>query len=202
VIWHAIAPNHSSFHLYGHSFGGILAYEYLQSCLSDDTHSQSIALGSITLPACRSVILSNTPTDLGQCNRDYDRLYAKNPLLFWKRHACRVGTPAPLQDAMNHAGSVWMGMDAVIDYQAAVPLHVTQRTKDSNNLVPFLVISCERDFAFETSNESSWKALLPSSNDQHRFVTLNGCAHYPFYEDKTAYSTILQEFLLPLDGHV
>lgn len=198
MIWHAIAPIHSSFHLYGHSFGGILAFEYLIDCLSDDTHSQS-TLGS-TLPACRSVILSNTPTDLGQCNRDYDRLYAKNPLLFWKRHACRVGTPVPLQDAMNHAGSVWMGMDAVIDYQAT-PLTVTQRTNDSN-LVPFLVISCERDFAFETSNESSWKAVLPSSNDQGRFVTLNDCAHYPFYEDKTAYSTILQEFLLPLDGHV
>jgi pimeloyl-ACP methyl ester carboxylesterase len=195
VIWQVVSPKYSNFHLYGHSFGGVLAYEYLCSCLSDDTQSRYNLTS--TLPACRSVILSNTPTNLGQCNTDYDRLYAKNPFQFWQNHACRVGTPPPLQDAMKHAGTVWMGMDVVADYRAA-PLPLT-----NNHAVPMLVISCQRDFAYDTSNERNWQALMPASTiDYGTFVTLDNCAHYPFYEDKIAYGKILTEFLSPLDNRV
>ncbi|KAG7349435.1 serine aminopeptidase, S33 [Nitzschia inconspicua] len=190
VIWQVVAPNHTSFHLYGHSFGGVLAYEYLSFCLSDDRHAQYSQKSA--LPTCRSVMLSNTPNDLGRCNRDYDRMYAKNPLLFWQQHVCRVGTPPPLQDAMKHMGTVWTGMDVVAGYREAPLPH----KKENDEMIPLLVISCTRDFAFDTSNGNVWVSLLSQNSSGHReFVTLENAAHYPFYENKTAYGEILCEFL-------
>lgn len=134
------------------------------------------------------MILSNAAFSLGLANTEYDRLWKKNPLAFWNEHACRVGTPPPLEDALKHVGSVWGGMGVVADY-------VAQPISDQENIPRTLVISGTHDFGYKASNEEAWKPLLPNIAS----VNLEHCAHYPFYEDGPAYGKILENFFLEHD---
>jgi pimeloyl-ACP methyl ester carboxylesterase len=136
---------------------------------------------------------------LQQCNQDYDRLYARNPFQFWKQYACNIGIPPALDDAMKHAGTVWMGMDAVADYKAE-PLDMGT-TCESTKIPRLLVISCKQDFAYPTSNEEVWIRVIPQSYMEHpRFVTLEDCRHYPFYENEAVYGQTLRDFLAHVEG--
>jgi proline iminopeptidase len=176
-----LCPTTRSFHLFGHSYGGVLAYEFLSYCAATTRPSTQAFLP-------KSLILSNTPNNLGMANTEYDRLWNQNPFTFWNKHACRVGTPPPLQDALEHVGSVWGGMDAVTDY-VAQPLAALAGTA----LPPTLVLSGGHDFAYKTSNEQAWKPLISSSSLTS--VNFESCAHYPFYEDGPAYTQAIDDFL-------
>ena len=161
-------------HLLGHSYGGVLGYEL--ACKKPEL--------------VQSLILSNAPTNIKVSNDEYERLYKMNPLTFWNKHACRVGTPAPLQDAMAHAGSVWMGMDVVLDY-------VAQPSVNIEVLPPTLVVSGSNDFAYKTSNKDAWRELLPYCT----VVNFDHGAHYPFYESGPEYGRIVEEFLSAFEGN-
>jgi len=156
----------SPFHLLGHSYGGTLAYEYLATV--EDT-------------MCKSLILSNAPQNMRRANEAYDHLQLQDPFNFWSSHVCRVGTPRPLQDALENLGTVWGGMDDVVDFVA--------QPSDAS-LPPTLLISGECDFAKETSGKLAWAPLIPDSE----FVEMKDCAHYPFYEDGEAYARFVLEF--------
>jgi pimeloyl-ACP methyl ester carboxylesterase len=157
----------------GHSYGGVLGYEL--ACKKPEL--------------VQSLILSNAPTNIKESNDEYDRLYKMNPLTFWNKHACRVGTPPALQDAMAHAGSVWVGMDVVLDY-------VAQPSINAEKLPPTLVISGSNDFAYKTSNEGAWRELLPDC----AVVNFDHGAHYPFYESGAVYGRRVEEFLTKYEG--
>jgi hypothetical protein len=206
----------SPYHLYGHSFGGVLVYEYLQRCYHYHVSSSKRRIHPLVIEPVveeqassehpsnhnnnnnntvshhdnhhfkipQSVILSNTPTDLGRCNDDYDRLYGTNPFTFWKRHVIcnnKDGwiVPPSLQDAMTKTGNIWVGMDVVSNYRAK-PLSSSWDWNDVNgnnddeddedagtdsgiHQPSMLVISASNDFAHRTSNEGVWKSLLVHS---------------------------------------
>jgi pimeloyl-ACP methyl ester carboxylesterase len=185
-----------SFHLYGHSFGGVLAYELLQSYLSAKNATTTTTNPRLHL---ESIILSNVPTDLQKCNDEYDTLHAKDPQKFWQQYACRVGIPPALQSSINNVGQVWSGMDVVKDYKA-VKLLLPSTTGDRKSritLLPsLLVISCRNDFAYSTSKKEIWGSLLQSYPEKTKveYVALENC-HYPFYEDATRYGEVITEFL-------
>ena len=216
VVRAVLFPQYTRFHLYGHSFGGIVAYEYYykQYCAAsaitiekggDDNSKQQK-----TQPTLASLVLSNTPTDLGKANSNYDKLYAKNPLTFWKNHACKVGIPAILKDAMQHTGSpkIWSGMDAIPNYQVK-PL--PPLGPKSNERTPVLILSGSQDFAYPVSNEEAWRNVFlkqttqqqPPSTDakiarsslSFSVKNFDNCAHYPFYENGATYGTVINEFL-------
>lgn len=139
-----------------------------------------------------SMMLSNTPTNLGKANSEYDRLWKKNPIKFWKEHACSVGMPAALEDALKHVGTVWSGMDVVSDYDAKplAPL-VTGNSVEQDPVPPTLIISGSKDFSLLTSSEDAWKEFIPNFSA----VNLEDCAHYPFYEDGSAFAASIRDFL-------
>ena len=94
---------------------------------------------------------------------------------------------------MKHAGTVWMGMDAVMDYEAEPLVEGSEHQKKKPQL---LVISCTRDFAYSTSNKKAWQALLPDSYERRtQFINFENCRHYPFYEEEALYGKDLREFL-------
>ncbi|KAI2492803.1 alpha/beta hydrolase [Fragilaria crotonensis] len=58
------------FHLYGQSFGGILAYEYLKR----RTQQSQLNAAKDTDPICLSCVLSSTPTSVKRVEETYDQL--------------------------------------------------------------------------------------------------------------------------------
>ncbi|CAB9529536.1 Proline iminopeptidase (Partial), partial [Seminavis robusta] len=127
----------SRVHLFGHSYGGNLAFEFAKA------RPQLV----------QSLLLSNTPANMKQAGDSYDRLAARNPVGFWKERVCSVESPS-LDNAMQNSGSVWAGMDVVLDYVASPPPMV-----DGKALFPStLVVTCARDFAVESSQ--GWNSVL------------------------------------------
>jgi pimeloyl-ACP methyl ester carboxylesterase len=104
----------SRFHLYGHSFGGILAFEYLLQ------QQQSTTLNQVAV--CQSVTLASTPTStelveseslrlLRQVQEDHQQQPSSDSSrlleLFRHQHECRI-QPPPLAilDACWHAANL------------------------------------------------------------------------------------------------
>ena len=183
VLVSQLVPPFQSFHLLGHSYGGVITYEYIakhaMTCMTSNDDSNTTIL-----PKCQSMILSNAGISMRQNNAEYDRLWAKNPKEFWTKHACRVGTPPPLADAFQNLGKVWGGMGVVLDWEA-VPI------ANQDSVPPTLVISGSFDFSYKGSNAEAWKPFLPNLVA----VNLEKCAHYPFYEDGPEYGRIIDDFL-------
>jgi pimeloyl-ACP methyl ester carboxylesterase len=182
-------PNHNesaSFHLMGHSYGGLLAYKF----------ASQPELPQPLRPI--SLILANTPTSIRSANTEYERLAAENPLTFVNQYVCRVGMMlSSLASAMQHAGTIWGGMDAVLE-DMAEPLVLlckerdTQAEEISRSFPRTLVLSGVHDFCFSSSNALAWAGLLPPSFTSKELDT---CAHYPFYEDGPAFGRAVETFL-------
>jgi proline-specific peptidase len=197
-----------TFHLLGHSFGGLLAYEYLLKYSSDDSDN--------TKYRCRSVILASTPTSASLIERESKRLFRTVNNLsndenenenndndddddceqhdrvrkhqcdenFRQTHECRLThTPLALMDALAQAGPTpWRGIQAISDYEASGSLSNT----------PSLVLVGEYDFC-TTACVEGWKDLL--SNPTPETTTLTDCSHYGMLEDERQYGKAIIEFL-------
>lgn len=180
------------YHLYGHSFGGIVAYE---------------ALASREMPAtCLSLTLSSTPASLPIALEEIDQLKAhlafeaqsslEDPehavsQLFAERHECRV-RPLPLQlqqsFAMAGFSSSPAGWQSVKDYVVEAP------TDDNEKLrLPLLLVRGEFDFISNECMEPWWDCAV--SQSQNEIVTIPNVAHYGMLEDEQAYGSVIREFL-------
>lgn len=184
------------YHLLGHSFGGILGYEYLASISKEDR------------TACQSLILASTPTSaqliqdeskrmyrtVNNLGEDHDeqlddpemrQLYGER---FRQTHECRLPQP-PLAflDAMAQAGPTpWRGINAISGYQA----------QHSLSGIPTLTLRGEYDFCTEKCI-SSWKELL--SNPSPISKVLSNCSHYGMLEDEQQFGKAITEFLVSID---
>jgi proline-specific peptidase len=187
-----------SFHLLGHSFGGLLAYEYLLK------HRPGKG-------RCRSVILASTPTSASLIESESKRLFRKVNNLsegsgddddddddgqqdrarkqhldenFRQTHECRLAhTPLSLIDALAQAGPTpWRGIQAISDYKASRSL--------AN--IPALVLVGEYDFC-TTACVEGWNDLI--SNPAPETTTLTNCSHYGMLEDERQYGTAITNFL-------
>lgn len=193
------------FHLYGHSFGGVLAYEFVKR-------------SSYVAQQCRSLVLSSTPWNMSETSRDYDALEAAagSASNFFTKHICRkVPTPFPVLDAYRRPGKVWVGTDAVMDYQATPILSSSkqQQQQPSSNL-PVLALRGEYDFISKYTNDVVWKAFLTPSahnnnNDHPRTslstksedhdgpeytsLTLSDCSHHALNENPILYTQTLED---------
>ena len=180
------------YHLYGHSFGGIVAYE---------------SLASFEMPGtCLSLTLSSTPANLPQALEEIDRLKAslapeaqnstEDPqhavaYLFAERHECRV-RPLPLQlqqsFAMAGFSSSPAGWQSVKDYVAEAPTDDDKKLK-----VPLFLLRGEFDFISNACMEPWWSCVASPSPDH--MVTIPGVAHYGMLEDEQGYGAAIREFL-------
>jgi proline iminopeptidase len=178
------------YHLYGQSFGGILAYEFLKRVAerqSDGTFNDDDDEG------CLSVVLSSTPTNVQLVEREAEELMSKmeSPSLFRETHQCRTpDLPQPLIDAYAHAGTVWRGTAAIRTYVATPPHELA-------SLMPScLILQGEHDFVTPACTEE-WRNLFNSRSVRQRI--LSGCSHHGLLENQALYGDALDSFLSEYD---
>jgi proline iminopeptidase len=184
------------FHLYGHSYGGILAYEYIKRRVvamwkkaTERTDPQSHPDDSEVL----SVVLSSAPTNIAETGADWDRLAAGHPgeaTRFWRTHQCRTeAIPPPLEVAYRKAGTVWAGTGVISDYVATPP-------PPRHLLLPScLYLRGEYDFVMD----AGWKDIWSASSSRFREKVLVGCSHHASLEDPVLYGEILESFFAEYD---
>jgi proline-specific peptidase len=186
----------SKYHLLGHSFGGILAYEYILMMQQQNRIS-----------GCQSLILASTPTSSSLIQDESKRLYREisgissaeeeeedpasrqqHSEAFRQTHECRLAqTPLALMDALAQAGPTsWRGIQAISDYKA---------TQKISNL-PSMVLVGEYDFCTEPCVEG-WSDLIVDPAPQRR--TLTNCSHYGMLEDDSQYGKAITGFLQQQD---
>ncbi len=138
--------------MYGQSYGGILAFEYLKSVATGGDDDGSA-------PVCLSAILSSAPTNVTEVESEFVRLIqeiassaeeskteAELAELFRKTHRCRLPEmPRVLEDAYARAGSVWRGTSAISGYAASPPPAGAAR------MPPAVMMRGEHDLAGESS---------------------------------------------------
>lgn len=185
------------YYLLGHSFGGILGYEYLLSC---DESSRS---------SCQGLLLASTPTSSLQIQEESRRLFLSVNRLgddfnekcedqqtlyefsetFRQTHECRLPQPPlALLDATAQAGPTpWRGIPAISDYKANKPL----------KRVPTLLLRGEYDFCSEDCIEG-WNDII--TDPTPKSTVLKNCSHYAMLEDERQFGGAIVTFLTDLEA--
>jgi len=180
------------FHLYGQSFGGLLAFEYLKrraEAANDDA------------PNCRSVVLSSAPSNVdlveSVANGLLSNLLSPDPSTITERfrrmHQCRTPIiPQPLLDAYDNAAAPesWRGSEVLRGYGATPPYLTASRMPSC------LVLRGEFDFVTEECVEG-WKDAF-----NHKFVRmkmLDGCSHHGLLENGGMYGEVVDSYLQEYD---
>ena len=204
----------TKYHLLGHSFGGIVAYENIKTELAR-SFSESIS--------CLSIILANAPCNmkisLEECCRleneitneltqDISRSPEESPQtksikeLLRKRHECRTKvTPEPLVSAIEHRGKTsWSGPEAVRDYVAQPCSHSPScSSAQSRNTIPnCLLIRGEFDFITEKCI-MGWREIFDrgfkSKGQGYREEIMKNCSHYCHLEKEQAFAELVNSHL-------
>lgn len=186
------------FHLYGQSFGGILAFEYMKRMAErndDDEYA----------PKCLSAILSSTPCDVHQVESAAGELIGalleEDPdettvmHRFQAKHACQTKDgekPQPLVDAYEKAGTpgIWRGTDSIKEWKATKP-------SDSAKRMPScMIMRGEHDFVTVECVEG-WKKAF-----NHPFVRvkeLEKLSHHGLLEDGNMYGELVDSYFAEYD---
>mmetsp|Transcript_16960 Transcript_16960/g.20713 ORF Transcript_16960/g.20713 Transcript_16960/m.20713 type:complete len:391 (-) Transcript_16960:94-1266(-) len=181
------------FHLYGQSWGGILAYEYLKRVAEDDDDDHK--------PECLSVILSSSPTNVKQVEESANSIIGN--LLeedddtstlaerFRLAAQCRVTEkPQPLVDAYENAGTIWRGTDVIKEWNAVKPKEGSKRMPSA--------LSMRGEYDFVTKEcVQDWKQVF--NHPFVRFKVLDECSHHGLLEDGQQYGEIVDSFLSEYD---
>lgn len=188
------------FHLYGQSFGGILAYEYIKRMAEQKKDSSNI-------PKCLSVILSSTPTSVSLTEQEANRLLgvivnmgavqdeAEVGDLFRQQHQCRGSPdmPTPLRDAYAHAGTgPWRGTTAIQDYVATPP------GPDARRMPSAMIMRGEYDFVTNVCTKD-WKEGGLFNHGFVREKVLEDCSHHGLLENGKHYGALIDSFCSEYD---
>lgn len=175
------------FHLLGHSFGGIIAYEFLKT--SDLSCSKCLSLTLDSTPA-------NMQTSLNECSRleceikselmleIKDTQVAMNLVRdrLRKRNECRTEVlPHALATAIKYRGTTF-GPEAVSHYVAHPPSKLS--------LPPVLLIRGEYDFITEPCIQG-WREIFTSAHTYREEEMMN-CAHYCHLEDAQRFGDLIK----------
>jgi pimeloyl-ACP methyl ester carboxylesterase len=203
----------NKFHILGHSFGGVVAYEYVKSSLEDDDQHHD----------CLSLTLANTPSNMELSHEESCRLLrlineefmlenndaagtaSDMPVSrivndrFRKRHECRTEhVPEPLVTAIQGRGLTF-GPEAVRDFIAFPPasyrLHSSspRSVNASNKLMPpVLLIRGEHDFVTEECVRGWRKIFTTDVTVGFREEVMNNCAHYCHLENPQGFCELIK----------
>jgi pimeloyl-ACP methyl ester carboxylesterase len=168
-----------AYHLYGQSFGGILAVEALSS--------------NAGLPVPHSLTLSNVPCSVPVLLEEVAALLAHldgDAARFDTTHVCRT-TPRPPEllaaYAPGHPGSHWRGVDVIADWCPTEP-------SLGSLTLPVLLLAAEHDFVTLRAMEG-WQYLA-----QQRLEVIPGAAHHALLEKPEVYGACLERFLQEHDS--
>ena len=183
------------FHLYGHSFGGVLAYEYIKRVAERPQYEKNVA-DDITDRSCASVIISNSSTSFEMSNLESNNilLSIKKKLAtqdttvinaaFWGQHQCRLDKiPILLQSAIDNAGVQWH--NSLTSYCAK------STSRWAQPLPPALIIRGKHDFVTKACTEG-WTRLFKHEKVHEKEV--DG-SHYLHLEQPKQYGDMLSSFL-------
>jgi len=187
------------FVLYGHSFGGVVAYEYVKRVAERPQYGELASNKDNTGHTCHSVIISNSSTSVAMSNEESDRILQELEVglstqdasivndAFWKRSQCRLEqTPAVLQDAIDNTGVEWFNSPQLLDYVAK------STSRWARELPPVLIIGGMHDFVTKPCTEG-WRRLF--KHNKITEVEMDG-SHYLHLELPQEYGELLSTFLL------
>mmetsp|Transcript_21911 Transcript_21911/g.36210 ORF Transcript_21911/g.36210 Transcript_21911/m.36210 type:complete len:311 (+) Transcript_21911:107-1039(+) len=170
-----------NFHLYGHSYGGILAFEYLKKAQPSN---------------CLSVTLSSAPSSIPLMHEEWDRLSAEiaktTPAFLVKEafrrvHVCRLFVaPEILQQSYENASTVWDDMDVIADYEISTPKILESP--------PALATRGEYDFV-TTDCLTEWRKCFTNIETEEML----DCSHHALLEKPGVYASVLIPFLAKHD---
>lgn len=182
------------FHLFGQSYGGILGYEFLKRRAEQNEDDPEHKVLSFTI--------SSTPTSVSQVEGEVQGLL--ETLLeedddqstvedrFQQTHICRTPEkPQALVDAYAHAGTVWRGSNAILDYVAEPP------SDKAGPLPPAMIMRGEHDFVTEVCSKD-WKEKLWNQK-RIREKIIDGCSHHGLLEQPLLYGDILDSYCTEYD---
>jgi len=178
--------NLSAYHLYGHSWGGILAFEYLKRTRDSK---------------CCSVILASAPTSVAlvevESKRLLDKLVEQGDddkrqamERFRYKHECQaLPIPLNLLDAYAQAGKVWRGIEAIPGYVASLD------DQDAPLLPqPTFVIRGQDDFVTQACIDN-WNKLFENTQT----MVLAGCSHHALLENEQMVGDVISSFVVDHD---
>jgi proline iminopeptidase len=177
------------FHLYGQSFGGILAFEALKKW------AEERRFDDIDDEGCLSAVLSSAPSDVRQVEEEAQRLLEAldDPTLFRETHQCRtLEMPEPLQQAYANAGTVWRGTSAIANYKATAP------AEDASRMPSCMILRGQHDFVTEACT-SNWENVLNNGKYGARNRVLEDCSHHGLLENPKAYGEMIGSFFAEYD---
>lgn len=177
AVLRGVGLDERPYHLYGQSWGGLLAFFHLATVDADETPCGSAS----------SLVLSNTPSSVALVETEAGRLLEAcdgDIEAFMAAHNYRGGAEQPpqLADAYAHAGTTWRGSGAIKGVEATAE---TMRRVEC----AALVMRGEHDFCTEACVEA-WSGLPDA-----RFVTLAGASHHALLETPEEYLEALGGFL-------
>lgn len=184
------------FHLYGQSFGGILAFEYIKRISErGDDHDE---------PKCLSVILSSSPCDVDQVESVAGDLIAKlmendpdeSTIMerFRLNHTCQIAEkPQALVDAYEHAGKpgVWRGTESIRGWKATKP-----ESESSKRMPSCMIMRGEHDFVTADCVEG-WKDAF--NHKFVRFKELEDLSHHGLMENGPMYGEMVDSYFAEYD---
>ena len=197
------------YHLLGHSFGGIVAYEFVKS--------NSIPRGCAN-SCCLSITLYSTPTSIRTSLEECSRLemQVRQELLhllkdeeindeevvsrlvqdrLHKQYECRTDDiPDALRAAIKYRGTTF-GPEDVVNYIAYPP---SSSSTSSCLFPPVLVIRGQHDFVTEICIKG-WRDIFGHSSksrmNAYREETMASCAHYSHLEDSKNFGDLIKNHL-------
>jgi pimeloyl-ACP methyl ester carboxylesterase len=175
----------SAYHFYGHSWGGILAFEYLKRTRDSNCYCVILAGAPTSIPLVEeeSKRLLNELVEEGA---DDERLAMER---FRYKHECQaLPIPLSLLDAYAQAGKIWRGIDAIPDYVASL---------DVENIrlpYPAFVIRGQDDFVTRACIED-WSKLFENTQT----MVLAGCSHHALLENEQLVGDVISSFLVDHD---
>ena len=193
----------TKFHLLGHSFGGIVAYEY--SAQSDDGKCLSLTLDSTPSDMqmsldevsrledeVRSLLILEEDEEGNEKPQDISKIVQDR---LRRRNECRIDVmPDSLATAIESRGTTFVP-ESVADYVAHAP---------SSPLPPVLCIRGQYDFVTEKCIQG-WRAIFTQESESkensssshqrtssYREEELSNCAHYCHLEDAKSFSELVK----------
>jgi L-proline amide hydrolase len=193
-------------HVFGNSWGGMLAMEY---ALTQPEGLVSLVLASSPasipqwveetgkLRAQLPQVIQDTLTRHEEAGTIHDPEYVAACMVFYERHVCRV---VPFPDYVNRSfdqiGEVYETMNGPSEFHVVGTIRewsVVDRLPEIH--VPTLVVTGEHDEATPAINRTVSQGILGAES-----VILDGCSHMAHVEQTETYLALLDRFFSTVEG--